>query len=173
MTRRKGSPGIRIETALQVMQLQSFRAHLYEMARRQTGVVVDPILHTLMAALERLGPVRVMDLAREVGLDRSMVSRHAAALERAALVERQPDPYDRRSVLVHLTEAGSSELDGMHRAIAQGIDRQLDAWPAAEAEQFSRQLERFIEGVHAAWLSTPTGARHIEPAKEADDPTWS
>jgi DNA-binding MarR family transcriptional regulator len=136
------------------------------MVRRETGFVFDPILYTLTSALDHLGPLRIIDLAREVGLERSVASRHTATLERAGLIERRPNPYDKRSVLVHLTEVGLSHLQSVHAAIARAIDRRLEAWPETEAEQLAQGLERFIDGVHTAWLATSANFLDPNPAGE-------
>jgi DNA-binding MarR family transcriptional regulator len=44
-------------------------------------------------------------------------------LERAGLVQRSPDPDDRRGVLVSLTDRGAALVDG---AVAAGLRRQQE-----------------------------------------------
>ena len=158
MTIRKTSPGERIQASLDVLQLQSSRAHLYEQLRRETRFVIDPVLYPIMSALDRLGPLRITALAKEIGLDRSAVSRHLARLERTSVVERSPDPYDHRATMLQLTQKGRVEFGHIQREIARQIDRQLATWPDGEAEQFARQLERFIDGVSGAWSFSSSAA---------------
>jgi DNA-binding MarR family transcriptional regulator len=153
MTVRKRSPGDRIQASLDVLQLQSSRTHLFELLRRDTNLVIDPVPFSMMSALDHLGPLRITALAREVGLDRQAVSRHMAHLERANLVERGPDPYDRRSILLQLTDAGRLELEQLQREIAGLIDRQLMSWSEGEAARFANQLEQFVDGVRGPWLA--------------------
>ena len=50
--------------------------------------------------------MRVTDLAGCANLDTSTVSRHVAQLQRTGLIERTPDPDDRRAQRVELTAAG-------------------------------------------------------------------
>jgi len=128
--------------------------------RRDTSFVIDPVLFSMMSALDNIGPLRITALAREVGLDRQAVSRRMAHLERADLVERGPDPYDRRSILLQLTGTGRAELEHIQREIAQLIDRQLASWPEGEAERFAIQLERFVDGVRGPWLSSAPADFH-------------
>jgi DNA-binding MarR family transcriptional regulator len=103
---------------------------LYRIARRLRRLSGSPQLDvaTLML-LHRLGcegATRPSDLAGELGLDASTVSRHARTLLEAGLVERQPDPDDGRSFRLSLTPDGE-------RAMAEAFQRREDAVAAATA----------------------------------------
>lgn len=70
--------------------------------------------------LARVGPdTRQADLAREIGISEASLVRTLHQLEHAGFVTRTPDPADRRSNRLALTETG--------RAIADGIDHRLVA----------------------------------------------
>jgi DNA-binding MarR family transcriptional regulator len=59
-----------------------------------------------MSTLSRTGPLRLTDLAAVEGITQPSMTSLVTGLERAGLVERRPDPSDRRVVLVALTDAG-------------------------------------------------------------------
>jgi DNA-binding MarR family transcriptional regulator len=162
MNIRKRLPGERIQTSWNILQLHSSRIYLYEQLRRETDLVVDPDLFPIMSAIEWLGPLRLTALAREVGLDRSTLSRYTARLERAHLVERSPDPYDHRSTVVQLTQTGRVELSRLHQEIAHQIDRLLAAWPDGESERFANQFEQFIDAIRGAWPLSSSAGDHSE-----------
>src|SRR5262249_42787575 len=61
--------------------------------------------------LHRTGPERVSELAVQLGLDPTTVTRHLDELESRGLIVRRPDPTDRRATLVHLTPAAVAKLD--------------------------------------------------------------
>jgi DNA-binding MarR family transcriptional regulator len=68
-------------------------------------------------------------------------------LERAGLVERRPDPNDRRGKLIALTEAGRRVIDetiGRHVANEQ---RLLSVLSPAEQEKLSALLRKLIAGL--------------------------
>ena len=78
------------------------------------------VLATLRRSGERLSPGR---LAAAMMLSSGGTTARLDRLERAGLVERSPDPGDRRGVLVSLTERGAELVDG---AVAAGLRRQQD-----------------------------------------------
>ncbi|MFT4294697.1 MAG: MarR family transcriptional regulator [Micropruina sp.] len=65
--------------------------------------------------------VRLLDLADDVGLDRSSVSRLVTRLEDAELVRRESCGDDRRGVYTVLTEKGHSLYESAHDVYAQTL----------------------------------------------------
>lgn len=72
----------------------------------------------LLAALDQYGPSSQADLGRAAGIDRSDVVATVNELAADAMVDRSPDPDDRRRNVVTLTERG--------RALLQRLDAVLD-----------------------------------------------
>ena len=64
----------------------------------------------LLAAIEEREPATLNQVASAVGRGAPAVSRSVDALVRSGLVERQPDPANRRRLALRLTEAGRSQL---------------------------------------------------------------
>ncbi len=77
--------------------------------------------------LAQAGPVSIGEAARHLDRAQSVVSEIVAQLEGHGLLEREPDPDNRRRTLVWLTTAGLERL----RADADVLDRRLVArrWP--------------------------------------------
>ena len=63
-------------------------------------------------------------------------------LERAGLVERGPDPGDRRGVIITLTEAGHELIDRVTEAHMANEARLLDGLGAREREQLADLLRK-------------------------------
>jgi len=92
--------------------------------------------YDVLSALRRQGrpyQLPATQLARESMLSSGAMTNRIDGLEERGLVAREPDPQDRRGVLVHLTEAGR-EL----------VDRAIEARLHVAAEQLAQlsQLER-------------------------------
>ncbi len=66
------------------------------------------VLLVLNAAPERR--LRMSELGAQAVLSREQISRVVTELERAGLVERQPNPDDKRSSFAHLTTEGRDRL---------------------------------------------------------------
>jgi DNA-binding MarR family transcriptional regulator len=64
----------------------------------------------VMAHLSSAGPVSVREIFERVAMDKPKVSRAASRLELAGLIEKRPDPRDRRLVALSLTERGRAVM---------------------------------------------------------------
>ena len=66
--------------------------------------------YSLMVALNRPEPPRIGELAKFLAMDRTTLTANLKPLERRGLVEVMPDPGDRRSRRLGLSEAGRDLL---------------------------------------------------------------
>jgi DNA-binding MarR family transcriptional regulator len=71
--------------------------------------------------------LRVKDLADEVVLSPTAMSRFVDRVEAAGCVRRAPDPEDRRALQVTLTDEGVALLRRMWPVYARGIERHFAA----------------------------------------------
>ncbi|MGC3003444.1 MarR family winged helix-turn-helix transcriptional regulator [Streptomyces sp. G35A] len=101
------------------------------------------VAYTLLGHLETSGGCRVTDLAAHYALDKSTVSRQVAALERASLVERRPDPEDQRVQVVRLTAAGRRILARVTERRRAAFGERLADWPEEDLRRFAGYLERY------------------------------
>lgn len=90
--------------------------------RERTGMDLDEydVLHQLRRAEQ---PVRMSDLAHRVLITRPTVTRLVDRLVEQGLVERSPDPTDRRAVLVALSPSGRERLADAATVHGDGIAR--------------------------------------------------
>jgi DNA-binding MarR family transcriptional regulator len=98
-----------------------------------------PLSPRHVAALEQIrgGPATVGELATRLGLTLPTVSGVLADLDRAGLVERRPDPADRRRTIVEVVP-GQATLIG--------------EWLDGAAEPLARVLDQLTPGEQAAFL---------------------
>src|SRR5271167_325135 len=61
-------------------------------------------------------PLRMAELADQLGIVPRSVTTVIDALEQAGLVRREIDPHNRRAIRLHLTDQGRSVRDGMREA---------------------------------------------------------
>ena len=120
--------------------------------------------YLVLAALRRAGPPYQMNptsLFNSVILSSGAMTKRLDRLEEMGLVERQPDPNDRRGRLVVLTERGRELVDA---AVADHLENEqalLGALDAGEREKLAGLLRKLL-------LSPPF--RHLDPAPGSLDP---
>lgn len=95
-----------------------------------------------VAALEELrgGPVLVGGLACRLGLTLTTVSGVLADLDRAGLIERYPDPSDRRRTFVQVAPGQAELVRQWLDGAASPIARVLDKLDPAEREAFVKAM---------------------------------
>lgn len=104
---------------------------------------VDPSAYPVLAWVEAWGPVRTTDLAEQVGLDVSTVSRKIADLEDAGFVARRADADDRRAHLLEITPRGRRALTRIRGVRRAHLDQALASWSPAEIQALADTLARF------------------------------
>ncbi|WP_433242869.1 MarR family winged helix-turn-helix transcriptional regulator [Actinomadura nitritigenes] len=101
--------------------------------------------YRLLATLEEYGPASQADLGRRAAIDRSDV---VAALNQMAdkkLVERAPDPADRRRNIITLTPAGRRHLRELDRVLDGIQDELLAPLSPPERAQLTEMLTRVTD----------------------------
>jgi len=94
--------------------------------------------------------LRVNELAREVVLSPTAMSRFVDRVERAGCVRREPDPADRRALQVVLTDDGRALLRRMWPVYAHGIERHFAAFLGRSGPRTRAMLERMSESARTA-----------------------
>jgi DNA-binding MarR family transcriptional regulator len=74
--------------------------------RTRVSARLTPVEADVLATIAREGPIRTSELARNVGLNPTMLSRVVRGLNDLGLVRRWAEPDDGRVVLVDTTAAG-------------------------------------------------------------------
>ena len=101
--------------------------------------------YSLLAALDKGGPVSQATLSRRTTIDRSDMVATINELAEQGLVERSPDPTDRRRNVITITPAGRRQLRKLDRLLAGIQDELLSPLSATERQQLIRLLTRIVE----------------------------
>jgi DNA-binding MarR family transcriptional regulator len=104
--------------------------------------------HDVLATLRRTAaPMRPTDLTGSMMLTSSGTTKRLDRLERAGLIERMPDPADRRGVLIALTPKGRELIDGVTAAHLANERRLLGALTDAEQRRLADLLRKLRLGL--------------------------
>jgi DNA-binding MarR family transcriptional regulator len=79
-------------------------------------------------------------LANKLGIDRTVMTYLLDDLEKAGLIERRPDPADRRARHILATDAGRATLCDLQRKLRHVEDRVLSALPDDDRTRFRDML---------------------------------
>lgn len=113
-------------------------------AAGRVPLAVYDVLLVLNSAPERC--LRMQDLGTQVVLSRSRVSRLVDELEADGLVERRPDPSDRRATLAHLTSLGRRALRHAAPVYLAGIDTHFTSLLShCEQDTIARGLQQVLD----------------------------
>lgn len=120
---------------------------------REVHPHLEPNTYGLLLWLRRSGPTRLTDLAARLGVGKGTLSRQIRGLEALGLVDREPDPVDRRSARLRLTEEGQRRFDAARGTRVDELRRALADWSPQEVAEFGRLLRRLNED----WASSGRG----------------
>jgi DNA-binding MarR family transcriptional regulator len=134
---------------MQVLSRVSRLAHHLDRARRQAFAAhqLESWEFDVLAALRRAGEPYAPSpgrLIRETLVTSGTMTNRVDRLAARGLVERRPDPRDRRGVQVRLTDAGRRTVDG---ALADLLSRERDllaAMPEQERIALTGALRRLL-----------------------------
>ena len=102
-----------------------------------------------MSVMDRLPGCRVYDIAAELGITTGGTSKLVDRIEANGYCRRLPNPADRRSSLVQLTEAGRRLFTEAGTAFDDELERRLGtAVPERTLRQFAATLTRLRAAGH-------------------------
>lgn len=124
-------------------------ARLLDLARRRAFADhgIEHWEFDVLAALRRAGGSYELSpgrLIRETLVTSGTMTNRVDRLETRGLVERFPDPNDRRGVLVRLTAEGRRTVDGAFEALLEAERRLLADLPARDLKQLAGHLRALM-----------------------------
>jgi DNA-binding MarR family transcriptional regulator len=133
--------------------MQVFRRVSRGMRRWQDGAAPPatvPLSPRHVAALEQIlgSPVTVGELASRLGLTLPTVSGVLADLDRAGLVDRHPDPADRRRTIVQIVPGQANLIGHWLDGAAAPLARVLDKLTPGEQEAFLKAMDLLETELH-------------------------
>jgi MarR family transcriptional regulator, organic hydroperoxide resistance regulator len=116
---------------------------------------ISAVLFDVMTVIGDKPSCRVHDLAAELGVSAGGISKLVDRLEASGLCRRLPNPSDRRSSLVELTDAGARTRTGASRAVDEELSDVLAG--SLSAGEISA-LAATLRALRASrpWPSRPT-----------------
>lgn len=93
-------------------------------------------------------PGTQLELGRQLGIDRSVMTNVLDTIEAAKLIERRPDPADRRARLIGITAAGRRVRDAASEKLAKVENEVFDRLPAADRKRVRNALRELASSFY-------------------------
>jgi DNA-binding MarR family transcriptional regulator len=127
-----------------------FRSYVKAASAAFADVPGGPRGYQVLAAATRGEPGSQLELAHHLGVDRTVMTYLLDDLERAGLIERHPDPADRRARRIAATARGSELLDDLDQRLRAAEDQVLAGLASgADRAAFRGLLARLATHAHA------------------------
>lgn len=126
---------------------------------------IQPRQARVLEALNRMGPVSQVELAREFHISAASMSTMSSRLIAAKLITRKPNKNTARSNILTLTEAGREMLVEIHAAwgdMDTVISEALGADKAHSFGEMARELRDQLGG-------HPPGVKPVKPGNKKED----
>jgi len=114
---------------------------------KQAGLSITADQLRLLAQLSENGSCNQLFLAKQLGRDRSALTRMIQQLEKRGWVSRRPDKDDRRAFTVVLTDAGQELQETAAVISQQTLDELWAGFRNEEKDQCSDYLFRMAQNV--------------------------
>lgn len=118
------------------------------------GLPLERALFPLLVAIERLGPIGVVDLASRAGRDYTTVSRQVARLEELGLVARRPNAADarvREAVVTREGQAANRAIDAAREKLALEMFKD---WNRTDFDQLVKLMRRLADEMNEASIES-------------------
>jgi DNA-binding MarR family transcriptional regulator len=145
---REGDPVASIGVSLWVRLLESHNRMLSELRRRLAADCTLPRFD-LLANLEREDGQTLAALSRRMLVTAGNLTGLVDRAERDGVVERRPDPSDRRLSRVFLTSRGRELVQGLIPAHAHHVSELLSMLDATERRELRRLLGKLRDSLVA------------------------
>ncbi|MGK2871100.1 MAG: MarR family winged helix-turn-helix transcriptional regulator [Alphaproteobacteria bacterium] len=129
--------------------------------RRVEGFELTQVQWRTLAHLARHEGVRQVALAEILEIQPITLARLIDRLQALELVERRPDPDDRRAIQLYLTSKAQPVLDALWDQSAQTREAALEGFSESQCEQLIHMLIRVKANLGDA--VTITDAQSLEP----------
>jgi DNA-binding MarR family transcriptional regulator len=93
------------------------------------------------------GPLRLSELAERMGITAPTASRAVDGLVELGLLERLPDPADRRAVRIDMTEPGRKDVEGRKARAAAALEPAVAALSAQDRARLAALLARLADAI--------------------------
>ncbi|QQR36650.1 MarR family transcriptional regulator [Devosia oryziradicis] len=132
------------ETSAGYMTNWAARLFARELERQLAPTGIAPAYMPVLFALADGSTLTQKELARRAAVEQPTMAATLNRMERDAMIDRHPDPGDKRSALVSLTPLALGKVETVERVVSAINTLALEQLTPAERSQFLSLLARII-----------------------------
>jgi DNA-binding MarR family transcriptional regulator len=123
------------------------RSHLMQQVRATSGSGHSPLEVELLRAIVEAGEIRASDLASQLFVTKTSISRYVnGMLEEGLLIQRR-DPSDGRATLLSVSASGQREFEEREARRSAWLQEMCHDWTATDVTELTTLLQRLNDGV--------------------------
>lgn len=132
----------RLEDQVGYWLRRAYQRHMAIFAAVMSDLDLTSMQFAALVKLHELKAVSQTELGRLTGMDRATISGVVARLKRRDLVLYKPDPLDKRSRIIALTQAGDTVLADAMQRIGRVTEQTLDPIEPGARESLRTILQK-------------------------------
>lgn len=109
----------------------------------------------ILTELDRNGALAFADLVRRLNTDKGWISRTVESMAQEGLLSKEPNPNDKRTIIVALTEEGVAKAAEVQSTLNTQSGRLLHRIPVAERERVYQALELLYRALQSENAGEP------------------
>jgi DNA-binding MarR family transcriptional regulator len=132
------------------------RGHLMQQVRASSKSGHSPLEVELLRAIVEAGEIRSSDLANQLFVTKTSISRYVNGMLDEGLLIQRRDPSDGRATLLRVSASGRREFEEREARRSAVIQELCQDWPANDVTELTTLLKRLNDGVQSALTRSAT-----------------
>jgi DNA-binding MarR family transcriptional regulator len=123
------------------------RGNLMQQVRASSGSGHTPLEVELLRAIVEAGEIRASDLASQLFVTKTSISRYVNGMLDEGLLVQRRDPSDGRAMLLSVSPSGQREFEEREAARSAWLREICHDWTARDVTEITALLQRLNDGV--------------------------
>jgi DNA-binding MarR family transcriptional regulator len=132
------------------------RGHIMQQVRAASKSGHSPLEVELLRAIVEAGEIRSSDLANQLFVTKTSISRYVNGMLDEGLLIQRRDPSDGRATLLRVSASGRREFEEREARRSAVIQELCQDWPAKDVTELTTLLKRLNDGVQSALTRSAT-----------------
>lgn len=124
------------------------RGHLMQQVRAASAPGHSPLEIELLRAIVEAGEIRASDLANQLFVTKTSISRYVNDMLKEGLLRQRRDPSDGRATLLSVSAAGQREFEDRERRRSAALREICRDWPKSDVATLTALLQRLNDEIY-------------------------